>query len=84
MAADALAVVGVHITAEGRLVALDLEYGGLRAVHHAVVAFEAQTAAHAAFGFRHNLLPIPSPRVIFLKLYQPEFGIYQPSLSLST
>ena len=50
VAADALVVVGVHITTGGGLVLLDLEHGDLRAVDHAVVALEALAAAHAALG----------------------------------
>ena len=55
VAADALVVVGVHVAAGRRSRLLHLEHGGLRAVDDAVVALEAQAAAHAALGLGDRL-----------------------------
>src|SRR5512135_1000935 len=56
VAADALRVVGIDIAPGGRLVLLHAEHRGLRAVDDAVVALEAQPAAHAALALGHRLL----------------------------
>jgi hypothetical protein len=56
MAADALVVVGGDVAAGHGLCLLDLVHRGLRAIHDAVVALEAQAAAHAALGLADRLL----------------------------
>src|SRR3970040_2221679 len=55
VAADALRVIGIDVAAGGGFCLVYLEHRLLRAVHHAVVAFEALAAAHAALRFRHRL-----------------------------
>jgi len=74
VAANALAVVSIHITTCRGFATLDLEYCSLRAVNHAVVALEAQTAAHATLGFSHHLLVV--------QLHQALFEVTQCLLSI--
>src|SRR3990167_6887199 len=74
VATDAQVVIGVHIAPHGRLRlgrALD-RY--LRAVDHAVVALEAQAAAHAALGFFHGLLLVQSEHAL-LEMAQYFIGV---------
>src|SRR5512135_2326513 len=55
VATDAPGVVGVDVAPGGGLRLRHLEHRRLRAVHHAVVALEAQAAAHAALGLGDDL-----------------------------
>src|SRR5579883_2021707 len=56
MAADAFRVIGSDVTADGPFLLRHALHRGLRTEDHAVVALEAQTAAHASLAFPARLL----------------------------
>ena len=75
MAADALAVVGIHVTAGGGFALLDAEHSVLRTVDNAVVTLEAHAAAHAAVGFLDSLLVTKAVHAFF-KVAQHLFRVW--------
>ena len=64
MATNALAVVRRDITPGGRFTLLDAVNRSLRAINHAVVAFEAHAATHAALGFGHRRFLVEFPETV--------------------